>query len=104
MEYASGQSKRGQPLSIDELSSLLDDENPRAFYEHIRHKDYGLSPEIPADKRTLNQFRRFTGRTEGLSISFDAHLLGNAVQYDEAQEVLIIRCVPEKLRGQLKGE
>lgn len=103
VEYASGQAKRGQPLSIDELSSLLDDENPRAFYEHIRHKDYGLSPEIPADKRTLNQFRRFTGRTEGLSISFDAHLLGNAVQYDEAQEVLIIRCVPEKLRGQLKG-
>ena len=40
-------------------------DRPRAFYEHIRNKDYGLSPEIPPDKRTLNQFRRFTGRAEG---------------------------------------
>ncbi|MCP2074298.1 UNVERIFIED_ORG: nucleoid-associated protein YejK [Pseudomonas lini] len=28
----------------------------RAVYDHIRNKDYGLFPDIPADKRTLNQF------------------------------------------------
>ena len=67
--YASSQAKIGEPMSLEELSGVIDEENPRAFYEHIRNKDYGLSPEIPADKRTLNQFQRFTGRAEGLSIS-----------------------------------
>ncbi|PAU63293.1 nucleoid-associated protein YejK, partial [Pseudomonas sp. PIC25] len=71
-------------------------------YEHIRNKDYGLSPEIPPDKRTLSQFRRFTGRAEGLSISFEAHLLGSAIEYDENHDTLVIRHLPTQLRDQLK--
>jgi nucleoid-associated protein len=100
--YASSQSKIGEPMSLEELSGVIDEERPRAFYDHIRNKDYGLSPEIPADKRTLNQFQRFTGRAEGLSISFESHLLGSKVEYDEARDMLIIRQLPTQLTDQLK--
>ncbi|MCS7612095.1 nucleoid-associated protein, partial [Pseudomonas aeruginosa] len=75
---------------------------PRAFYDYIRNKDYGLSPEIPADKRALNQFRRFTGRTEGLSISFEAHLLGTKVEFDPSSDTLLIHGLPAHLASQLK--
>ncbi|WP_462381662.1 nucleoid-associated protein YejK [Pseudomonas sp. Marseille-QA0892] len=102
VDYASTQARLGEPMTLDELSSLLDEERPKAFYDHIRNKDYGLAPEIPPDKRTLNQFRRFTGRAEGLSISFEAHLLGSKIEYDEQQDVLIIRQVPTQLKDQLK--
>lgn len=102
VDYASSQARLGQPMGLEELSELIDEEQPRAFYEHIRHKDYGLSAEIPPDKRTLNQFRRITGRGEGLSISFEAHLLGSQVEYDEGRELLIIRQLPSQLREQLK--
>ncbi|MCL7462501.1 nucleoid-associated protein YejK [Pseudomonas sp. NW5] len=101
VDYASDQARRGEPIALEELSELLDEQQPRAFFEHIRHKDYGLAPEIPADKRTLNQFRRFTGRAEGLSISFEAHLLGSQIEYDAEQDALIIRKLPGKLREQL---
>ena len=70
VSYSMAQAKLGEPVSLEELSELIDEDRPKAFYDHIRNKDYGLSPEIPADKRTLNQFR-FTGRAEGLSISFE---------------------------------
>jgi nucleoid-associated protein len=102
VDYATSQARIGEPITLSELSGLIDEDRPRAFYEHIRNKDYGLSPEIPADKRTLNQFRRFTGRAEGLSISFEAHLLGSKVEYDEAQDMLIIRQLPTQLKDQLK--
>ncbi len=102
VDYATSQAKIGEPMTLQELSGLLDEERPRAFYEHIRNKDYGLSPEIPADKRTLSQFRRFTGRAEGLSISFEAHLLGSNINYDEAQDTLTIRNLPTQLTDQLK--
>ncbi len=102
VDYASSQAKRGEPMALDALSELMDDQAPRAFYDYIRNKDYGLAPEIPADKRTLNQFRRFTGRAEGLSISFEAHLLGSRIEYDEGQDLLIIREVPSQLKDQLK--
>nr|MBP8238252.1 nucleoid-associated protein YejK [Pseudomonas sp.] len=100
--YASSQAKLGEPITLTELSGLIDEERPKAFYEHIRNKDYGLSPEIPADKRTLNQFQRFTGRAEGLSISFEAHLLGSKVEYDESTDTLVIRNLPTQLIDQLK--
>lgn len=100
--YATSQAKLGEPITLDELSGLIDEDRPKAFYDHIRNRDYGLSPEIPADKRTLNQFRRFTGRAEGLSISFEAHLLGSKIDYDEDSGTLTIRNLPTQLRDQLK--
>jgi len=100
--YATSQAKLGEPITLDELSGLIDEDRPRAFYEHIRNKDYGMAPEFPADKRTLNQFQRFTGRAEGLSISFEAHLLGSKVEYDEGRDMLIIRQLPTQLKDQLK--
>ncbi|MFF7706013.1 nucleoid-associated protein YejK [Pseudomonas sp. NPDC007930] len=102
VEYATTQSKLGEPVTLQELSELIDEDRPQAFYDHIRNKDYGLSPEIPADKRTLNQFRRFTGRAEGLSISFEAHLLGSKIEYDEEAGTLTIKGVPTQLADQLK--
>lgn len=102
MDYASTQARLGQPISLEELSEVLDEEQPRGFYQHIRNSDYGLAPEIPADKRTLSQFRRISGRADGLSISFEAHLLGSQVEYDDSREVLIIRQLPSQLREQLK--
>ena len=102
VDYATSQAKMGEPMTLQELSGLIDEERPKAFYDHIRNKDYGLSPEIPADKRTLSQFRRFTGRAEGLSISFEAHLLGSNIEYNEEQGILTIRNLPTQLRDQLK--
>ncbi|MDT8880518.1 nucleoid-associated protein YejK [Halomonas saccharevitans] len=104
IDYASEQASRGEPITLEELSEVLDEQQPRAFYEHIRNADYGLSPEIPPDKRTLNQFRRFAGRSGGVSISFDSHLLGSSVEYDEDQDRLIIKQVPKQLREQLKRQ
>ena len=100
--YATSQAKLGEPMTLEELSGLIDEDRPKAFSDHIRNRDYRLSPEIPADKRTLNQFRRFTGRAEGLSISFEAHLLGSKIDYDENAGTLTIRNLPTQLRDQLK--
>ncbi|MBA1191992.1 nucleoid-associated protein YejK [Pseudomonas entomophila] len=102
VDYATSQTKRGEPVTLEELSSLIDEDRPKAFFDHIRNQDYGLSPEIPADKRTLNQFKRFTGRAEGLSISFESHLLGSKIEYDEEAGTLVIKGLPTQLVDQLK--
>lgn len=102
IDYASDQARRGEPITLDELSELVDEQQPKAFYDYIRHQDYGLSAEIPPDKRTLSQFRRFAGRAGGVSISFDSHLLGSGVEYDEERDRLIIKKVPTQLRDQIK--
>ncbi len=102
VSYSMAQAKLGEPISLEELSELIDEDRPKAFFDHIRNKDYGLSPEIPADKRTLNQLRRLSGRTEGLSISFEAHLLGSKVEFDQSGGTLTLRGLPTQLTEQLK--
>lgn len=102
VQYTKDQQRKGEPVELAGLSEALDEENPRAFYEHIRNLDYGLSDYVPTDRKVINQFQRFTGRAEGLSISFEAHLLGSRVEYDEQRDMLIIRELPTQLKDQLK--
>jgi len=101
--YAMAQAKLGEPITLDELSEVLDDDQPKAFTDFIQGKDYGLSASLPPDKKTLNKFRRFTGRADGLSISFEQHLLGSKVEFDEAGGTLTLRGLPTQLTDQLKG-
>ncbi|MFV3402832.1 nucleoid-associated protein YejK [Pseudomonas sp. NY15463] len=102
VDYATVQARLGEPIALDELSELLDEDRPQSFAEFIRNADYGLSPEIPADKRTLTQYRRFTGRAEGLSISFEARLLGRKIEFDQEAGTLMIKGVPTQLVDQIK--
>ena len=102
--YVNSQARQGEQVALEELSGVIDEEQPRAFYDYIRNKDYGLSPEIPADKRTLSNFMRFYGKANGLSISFEAHLLGEQVEYDESQDSLVIKHPPKGLVQQLRNK
>lgn len=102
--YVSSQARQGEQVALEELSGLIDEEQPRAFYDYIRHKDYGLAPEIPPDKRTVSNFMRFYGKADGLSISFEAHLLGERVEYDESEDALLIKHPPKGLIQQLRNK
>lgn len=100
--YAQAQGKTGEPVRLDELSELLDEDRPKTFADFIRAGDYGISETFAPDKRTLNQYRRYTGRAEGMSISFEAHLLGKRVEFDAASASLTIKGLPTQLIDQLK--
>ncbi|GLO14757.1 nucleoid-associated protein [Pseudomonas putida] len=100
--YAQAQDKIGEPVSLDDLSEALDEDRPKTFADFIRAGDYGMSESFAADKRTLTQYRRYTGRAEGMSISFEAHLLGERVEFDQASASLTIKNLPTQLINQLK--
>jgi nucleoid-associated protein len=102
VSYSMAQAKLGAPITLDELSSLIDEDRPKNFYDFIKAKDYGISETLPPDKKTLNKFRRFTGRAEGMSISFEAHLLGDKIKFDEEGGTLTLRNLPTQLAEQLK--
>ena len=102
VSYSMTQAKIGELITLDELSELIDEDRPKSFYDFIKAKDYGLSETLPPDKKTLNKFRRFTGRAEGMSISFEAHLLGDKIEFDEASGTLMLHSLPTLLTDQLK--
>jgi nucleoid-associated protein len=102
VSYSMAQAKLGEPITLDELSGLIDEDRPKNFYDFIKANDYGISETLPPDKKTLNKFRRFTGRAEGMSISFEAHLLGDKIKFDDAGGTLTLRGLPTQLTEQLQ--
>ncbi len=48
VSYSLAQAKLGEPVSRDELSERIDEDNPKAFADFIRDKDYGLSADHPS--------------------------------------------------------
>ena len=102
--YVNSQTRQGEQVALEELSGAMDEEHPKAFYDYIRNKDYGLGAEIPADKRTMNNFFKYYGKADGLSISFESHLLGDRVEYDESDDSLVIRNPPKGLVQQLRNK
>ena len=102
VSYSMAQAKLGEPITLDELSELIDEDRPKNFYDFIKAADYGLSDTLPPDKKTLNKFRRFTGRADGLSISFESHLLGSKIEFDQAGGTLMLRGLPTQLTDQLR--
>lgn len=57
VSYSVAQAKLGEPITLDELSEEIDEDQPKSFYDFIKAKNYGLSDTLPPDKKTLNKFR-----------------------------------------------
>ncbi|APC19472.1 nucleoid-associated protein YejK (plasmid) [Pseudomonas frederiksbergensis] len=102
INYSNSQNKLSEPVSLSELSPLINEYEPQAFSEHISTGDYGLSQQIPVDKKTLDKYARFAGRAGGLSIAFESSMLGNQVEFDPEQNTLLIRKLPSALADQLR--
>ncbi len=101
-DYCQSRLDEGESLSLQELTGHLSEAGPDDFARFVNTQDYDMDVPMSPQRRVLTQLVRYTGKSKGLSLSFDAELLGSQVRYDEANDQLIITGVPEKLKQQLK--
>lgn len=99
--YCTDRLEQNAPVFLPELSRYLDEANPEAFLEHVNESGEQINTEILLDRRGLRKFVKYSGRNNEMSISFDANLLGERVQYDAEDDTLIIKGIPEGLVQQL---
>ena len=101
-DYCQNKLEDGDSLSMEELTGYLSEAGPDEFAKFVNTRDYDMSTPMSPEKRALTKLVRYTGRSKGLSLSFDAELLGGQIRYDEVSDQLIITGVPDKLKEQLK--
>ncbi|RRJ83863.1 nucleoid-associated protein YejK [Aestuariirhabdus litorea] len=101
-EYCSDQAKNGDSVLIKELSGYLDQDEPDHFARFVNTRDYDVAEEVQPEKSQLQQLVRYSGRAKGLSLSFNAHHLGDTVHYDAASQTLTITNIPDNLKKQLQ--
>lgn len=102
VDYCMEQDKNGEPVVYRELSYYLDDAEPERFEKFVQQHQEQPKEELIPDKNQLRKYVRFSGRSKEMSLQFAAELLGKQIEFDAANETLIIRQLPKSLLSQLK--
>ena len=101
-EYCKGQLASGDEISLTELSANLPTLNERPFVTFTEEQDYGLEETIPPVRSALKTLTKFSGSGKGVTLSFDADLLNNRIEWDPLTDTLTIKGIPPNLKDQLQ--
>ncbi|EFZ7089858.1 nucleoid-associated protein YejK [Shigella sonnei] len=100
--YCNEQLQAGEEIELESLSKELAGVSEVSFTEFAAEKGYELEESFPADRSTLRQLTKFAGSGGGLTINFDAMLLGERIFWEPATDTLTIKGTPPNLRDQLQ--
>ncbi len=100
-DYCVEQERFGEPVELEKLSRVIDEDHPEAFAGFARSQEQPLGTEIRPDRRRLKSLVKFSGKVKGVSLSFSSDAIDQTVIYDPASGSLTIRELPASLRQQL---
>lgn len=89
-----------EDINIEVLSALIDETEPSKFKEFASAEKYQLSTTFRGH-RTLRSLKYYSYKSRDLTIEFDSKLLGKQVVYNEKNNNLLIKDIPEYLKDQL---
>ena len=101
-EYCKGQLASGDEIALTELSANLPTLKKRPFVTFTEEQDYGLEETIPPVRSALKTLTKFSGSGKGVTLSFDADLLNNRIEWDPLTDTLTIKGIPPNLKDQLQ--
>ena len=101
-EYCKGQLASGDEIALTELSANLPILNERPFVTFTEEQDYGLEETIPPVRSALKTLTKFSGSGKGVTLSFNADLLNNRIEWDPLTDTLTIKGIPPNLKDQLQ--
>ena len=101
-EYCKGQLASGDEIALTELSANLPTLNERPFVTFTEEQDYGLEETIPPVRSALKTLTKFSGSGKGVTLSFDADLLNNRIEWDPLTDTLTIKGIPPNVKDQLQ--
>lgn len=100
-DYCQGQLEDGQDIELKELSREISDGGDLGFAQFTNGQGYELEKEIPPDRATLRQLKKFSGAGGGVSIGFEQKHLGERVIIDLDADTLTLKGIPPNLKDQL---
>ena len=90
-----------EPLDLELLSEQIDPDEPHKFLEYANSDKVRLTASFDPDLASLRRLARYSGRDAEVSVSFEASVLGNRVQYDKKTKSLTIVRLPKRLEREL---
>ncbi|MDP2561719.1 nucleoid-associated protein YejK [Psychrobium sp. 1_MG-2023] len=100
-DYCKDQIDSGEEIAIKDLSSRVSNDGEQGLYQFVNQQGYELEEEIPGDRTTLRQLKKFSGTGGGVSVGFEQKHMGERVLVDLDNDKITIVGIPPNLRDQL---
>lgn len=101
-DHCSEQIKSGDEVHVSELSAELPPSmDGQDFQSYTESQSYELEEHFPVERSALKHLTKFVGSGGGVSMTFDAILLGERIFYDPETDTLTMKGTPANLRDQL---
>ncbi|USD66074.1 nucleoid-associated protein YejK [Vibrio sp. SCSIO 43136] len=101
-DYCNEQIKSGDEVEVRELShELPSSSDGTSFFDYTQEQGYELEESFPGDRTAVRKLTKYVGAGGGVSVNFDALLLGERIFYDPETDTLTIKGTPPNLREQL---
>ena len=102
-DYYKDKIASGEDVKVSELSAKLpvSMDEQFDFSQFVVDSEINIDENFQPDRAVLKQLAKFSGQGGGISLSFDRHLYGDKVRYDQHTDTLVIRGVPPNLKDQL---
>lgn len=85
------------------LSALINDQDPDAFSVFVREEGFEVGETFKPHKATYTRFKRIQRQFGSVKVSFDVQdLLDGRVDYDDANDCLVITGLPTELIDEIK--
>ena len=101
VSFCKEQQVAGEPVRLKELADVMEANSDVSFLDFISNTEMSLPEKLEPEVKTMQRLTKYSGTGKGVSISFDAGLLGDRIIYDVQNDKLTISEIPPNLKEQL---
>lgn len=101
IDYCIEQNMAGEPVNVEALSAIINEDEPEQFTQFVETNQDKPQTVIHTHRPSLKKYGRYSGRDKDISLSFNATLVGEAIEYNPTDNTLVIRHIPKGLKEQL---
>jgi nucleoid-associated protein len=98
-------SNKDEPISLQSLANAVWPDDPSELQEALANNDVQISDSFVPDKRSIKSLVRMKYKTKFWTLDLDRHALTQQyARYDQTNEELILRQLPDALKDELRQE
>lgn len=102
-EHCAKKRKDNEPVVLEALSAIIDDQNPKSFWEHVAENDFKVDSTFDPHPATYKKLHRMSHRFSNINLSFDIEdLTSGNIDLTDVEGEIIIKNVPEKILAEIR--
>ena len=102
-DHCETKDRAGEPVNLQALSAIIDDQEPEAFSGYVRENSYEVAETFKPHRASYSRLKRISRTFGSIKVGFDVQdILDGRVDVDDDSGKLVIDGLPRELIDEIK--